>query len=254
MRDNPDVQLLNIFYAIMSITWAGWYAGNNFYFMPDVLSGKESAKNLFTILDEEDEDQRQVRLKSQLLTTPILGDIEVKNLSFKYNPQDENIINGINLRIPRGKKVAFVGPSGSGKSTIFQLLQRFYDYEGDILVDGIELRDYDIHHVRSHFVAVNQEPSLFTGTIGNNIMYNIEAEEKELEEAAIGAEAMAFINSKEERFNREVGVLGSHLSGGQKQRVAIARALIRKPQILIFDEATSALDRNTEKKVQASVD
>ena len=137
MRDNPDVSLLNIFYSIMSITWAGWYAGNNFYFMPDVLAGKESAKNLFHILDEEDEEQKQIRMESKLLKTPIQGDIELKNVNFKFNPNDENVLNGITFKVRRGEKIGFVGPSGSGKSTLFQLLLRFYDYEGEILRDGV---------------------------------------------------------------------------------------------------------------------
>lgn len=102
MRDNPDVSLLNIFYAIMAITWAGWYAGNTFYFMPDVLSGNESAKGLFSILEEEDEDQLQVKAGSQNLTKPIRGDIELRNVSFKYNPYDDNILNGISLRVQKG--------------------------------------------------------------------------------------------------------------------------------------------------------
>ena len=99
MRDNPGVSQLNIFYAIMAIAWAGWYAGNTFYFMPDVLAGKESARNLFVILDEEDEDQKQVRLGSALKTTPIEGKIEVRDLFFQYNPTDDVILNGISLNI-----------------------------------------------------------------------------------------------------------------------------------------------------------
>ena len=156
MRDDPNVSQLNVFYAIMAIAWAGWYAGNTFYFMPDVLSGKRSAQNLFMILDDEDEDQKQVRLGSKLSTKAIEGNIEVRDIGFKYNPTDDHILDGISLTIKKGAKIAFVGPSGCGKSTLFSLLQRFYDYEGEILIDGIELRDYDIHHIRQHFVTVNQ--------------------------------------------------------------------------------------------------
>jgi ATP-binding cassette, subfamily B (MDR/TAP), member 1 len=156
MRDDPSVSQLNVFYAIMAIAWAGWYAGNTFYFMPDVLSGKRSAQNLFMILDDEDEDQKQVRLGSKLSTKAIEGNIEVRDIAFKYNPTDDPILDGISLTIKKGAKIAFVGPSGCGKSTLFSLLQRFYDYEGEILIDGIELRDYDIHHIRQHFVTVNQ--------------------------------------------------------------------------------------------------
>lgn len=196
MRDNPEVTLLNIFYGITAIIWSGWYAGNNFYFMPDVVSGHESAINLFQILSVEDELQRQDREGSKKLTTPIRGDIEVRNLSFKYNPRDDNIISNLSLTIRKGEKVAFVGPSGSGKSTIFQLLQRFYDFTGHIFIDGVEIRDYDLRHVRSHFVAVSQEPSLFTGTIGSNIKYNSQTDEPQMVEAATSAEAISFINDK----------------------------------------------------------
>ncbi len=196
MRDHPEVALLDIFYSNMVIIWAGWYAGNNFYFMPDVVSSRQAAHSLFQVLDEEDEMQLQEKSGSRKLKTPIIGDIQVKNLSFKYNPQDENVINNISFTIKKGEKVAFVGPSGSGKSTIFQLLQRFYDFNGEIFLDGVEIRDYDIQHLRSHLVPVNQEPSLFTGTFGSNIKYNVEADEAQLTEAASNAEAISFINSK----------------------------------------------------------
>lgn len=245
MRDNPDVSLLNIFYSIMSITWAGWYAGNNFYFMPDVLAGKESAKNLFHILDEEDEEQKQIRMESKLLKTPIQGDIELKNVNFKFNPNDENVLNGITFKVRRGEKIGFVGPSGSGKSTLFQLLLRFYDYEGEILMDGVEIKDYELHHLRSHFVSVSQDPSLFTGSIGSNIKYNLEPTEEEMVQAATKAQAIDFIRGKDKGFEAEIGVMGSQLSGGQKQRVVMSRALVRKPHIMILDEATLALDRQT---------
>lgn len=141
MRDDPNVSLLDIFYAIMTITWAGWYAGNNFYFMPDVVEGKKSAQTLFAILDTEDEDQLQVRHNSKMQKTPIRGNIEFKNVSFGYKKGQTTIAN-LNLTIKQGEKAAFVGPSGCGKSTLVQLLQRFYDCSGLIIIDGVDIRDY----------------------------------------------------------------------------------------------------------------
>jgi len=118
------------------------------------------------------------------------------------------------------------------------------------LIDGIELRDYDLHHIRGHFVTVNQEPSLFTGTVGDNIKYNADIDQNGIQKAAQRAEAIKFIQDKQGGFENDVGTMGAQLSGGQKQRVAIARALAREPTVLMLDEATSALDRDTEKKVQ----
>lgn len=147
-----------------------------------------------------------------------------------------------------------MGPSGCGKSTLMQLLQRFYDCNGLIIIDGVDIKDYDLHHLRSHFAIVSQEPSLFTGTLRENIRYNIDATTEQLEACTAKAEARKIVDDSREGFDRDVGVLGSQLSGGQRQRVAIARALLRQPQVLMLDEATSALDRETEQKVQANVD
>lgn len=158
-----------------------------------------------------------------------------------------------------------MGPSGCGKSTIIQLLQRFYLPEsGSITIDGLELRDYDIHYLRSKFGVVSQEPMLFNLSFRENIRYNkYEATEKEIRMVAEEAKATAFIEGNEkidhieasgEGFDRNVGLKGSHISGGQKQRVAIARAILRNPEILLLDEATSALDAENERKVQESLD
>ena len=254
MRDDSSVTLLDILYAVMVIAWSGWYAGNNFYFMPDLLAGTQSAGNLFTILDTEDEEQKQANRGSKMLKTPIEGKIVFKNLKFRYDKKADPTLRKINFTIEKGQKVAFVGPSGCGKSTILKILQRFYHYEGKIYIDGIDLEDYDVHHVRSYFAAVNQEPSLFNGTIAENIKYNLEIDEEEVKKAAELAQATVFIGQHEKGIHRDVGVNGSQLSGGQKQRVAIARAMARKPQMLLLDEATSALDRGTEEKAQANMD
>lgn len=173
IRDN-NLSIADVFTAIYSIMFAGMTAGNNSHFMPDVANAKNSASNIFEILDSEDEDQLQIKDESKLLKTPIKGNIQLKNVSFKYETRDEQIFKNLNLEIKEGWKVGFVGPSGCGKSTIHQLLQRFYDVtSGEILIDGINIKDYDIHHLRRSFGVVSQEPTLFNETIGNNIKYNI---------------------------------------------------------------------------------
>jgi ATP-binding cassette, subfamily B (MDR/TAP), member 1 len=174
-------------------------------------------------------------------------------VSFGYQ-HTQTTLSGLTLNIKQGEKIAFVGPSGCGKSTMMQLLQRFYDCSGLILVDGVDIKDYDVHHLRSHFAIVSQEPSLFTGTLRDNLKYNLEPTQEELVSCTTKAEALKIVEESKDGYERDVGVLGSQLSGGQKQRLAIARALLRKPQILMLDEATSALDRATEMKVQANID
>lgn len=116
-------------------------------------------------------------------------------LSFKYTKKSDPILRGLNLKIKKGQKIAFVGPSGCGKSTLIQLLQRYYDYEGQIFLDGIEIRDYDIHHLRAAIATVNQQPSLFTGTIAENIKYNRDTSQSELVAAAENALAIQFIET-----------------------------------------------------------
>ena len=161
-----------------------------------------------------------------------------------------------------------MGTSGCGKSTIIQLLQRFYfPSQGEIKINGVDIKDFDLHYLRSCFGVVSQEPVLFLGSFKENIRYNIEGvSDEEIADAAQQANAISFILGKENMleegeenagvsgFDRNVGVKGSHISGGQKQRVAIARAILRKPKILLLDEATSALDQENEKKVQNSLD
>ena len=166
------------------------------------------------------------------------------------------------MTIKKGNKVAFVGSSGCGKSTIIQLLQRFYSpQEGNILINGTNIKDFDIHYLRSIFGVVSQEPILFNGSFKDNIKYNSDsASDEDIKEAAVKANAISFIMGSEQSkiegsgFDKNVGVMGSHISGGQKQRVAIARTILRDPQMLLLDEATSALDRINEVKVQDSLD
>ncbi len=176
--------------------------------------------------------------------------IEFRNVSFKY--AEKYVLRNINLTIPKGKTVALVGQSGSGKSTLVDLLPRFWDVEeGEILIDGVNIKDYKLTDLRSMMGNVNQESILFNDTIRNNIAFGVEAAtDEEVSSAAAIANATDFIDEKPEKYDTGVGDRGSKLSGGQRQRISIARAVLKNPPILILDEATSALDTESERLVQ----
>ncbi|MCC2546189.1 ABC transporter ATP-binding protein/permease [Hymenobacter sp. BT175] len=183
---------------------------------------------------------------------PFHHQIELRNLQFSYG--DQPVLQDINLIIPKGKTVALVGPSGGGKSTLADLLPRFYDPTGgQLLIDGVEVRDCTIHSVRDQMGIVTQESILFNDTIFNNIRFNTEATEAEVIEAARIANAHEFIVQSPDGYQTVIGDRGSRLSGGQRQRLSIARAILRNPPILILDEATSALDTESEKLVQEAL-
>ncbi len=176
--------------------------------------------------------------------------VEFRNVSFKY--RDELVLRNINLMIPKGKTVALVGPSGAGKSTLTDLIPRFYDpTEGQILIDGIDIRDYKILELRRHMGMVSQESILFNDSIFNNIAFGqVNASNEAVEESARVANAYDFIKETDNGFQTNIGDRGNKLSGGQKQRISIARAVQKNPEILILDEATSALDTTSERLVQ----
>ena len=180
--------------------------------------------------------------------------IEYKNVSFKYG--DENVLKDISISIPFGKTIALVGESGSGKSTIADLLPRFYDIqEGEILIDGVNIKNASISDLRQQIGIVSQESILFNATIKENIAFGMmNASDAEIIEAAKIANAHNFITELENGYDTNIGERGNKLSGGQKQRVSIARAILKNPQVLILDEATSALDTESEKLVQEALD
>jgi len=188
------------------------------------------------------------------LLNPFADKIEFRNLSFKYNT--DWVLQDINLVVPKGKTVALVGQSGSGKSTLVDLLPRYYDpVEGDILIDGINIKEFSTHDIRSQMGNVNQEAILFNDTFFNNIAFGVEsATLEQVIEAAKIANAHDFIMSTEDGYESTIGDRGSKLSGGQRQRVSIARAILKNPPILILDEATSALDTESEKMVQEALE
>ena len=157
IRDQ-HLEFVNVFTAIYALIFAGMTAGNNTQMMPDIASCKTSAAYLFQILDSEDEDQMQIREKSLMIAEGgTNGHFEVNNISFKYPTRGLNAFTNLSLTVKSGNKVAFVGPSGCGKSTILQMLLRFYDPdEGEILLDGVNLKNYDIHYIRSLYGLVSQ--------------------------------------------------------------------------------------------------
>jgi subfamily B ATP-binding cassette protein MsbA len=179
--------------------------------------------------------------------------IEFKNVSFSYD--DITILKNINLTIEKGKTIALVGSSGAGKSTLADLIPRFHDVsEGELLIDGVNIKEYSLHSVRNLMGIVTQEPILFNDTIANNIALGIDNTNMEaIEHAAKVANAYNFIQLKEEKFDTNIGDRGSKLSGGERQRVTIARAVLKNPPILILDEATSALDTESERLVQDAI-
>lgn len=180
--------------------------------------------------------------------------IEFKNVSFKYDKQW--VLKNINLKIEKGKTVALVGQSGSGKSTLVDLIPRYYDVqEGEILIDGVNIKDLTLHNLRSFMGNVNQEAILFNDTFYNNISFGVDNPTKEqVENAAKIANAHDFIMQNEKQYDTNIGDRGGRLSGGQRQRVSIARAILKNPPILILDEATSALDTESEKLVQDALE
>lgn len=179
--------------------------------------------------------------------------IEFRNVRFAYD--DAVILDNINISIEKGKTVALVGSSGAGKSTLADLVPRFHDVtSGEVLIDGINIKDYSLHSVRSLMSIVTQEPILFNDTIGNNIALGQQgATAEQIAEAARIANAHEFIAKKEGGYNSNIGDRGSKLSGGERQRLTIARAVLKNPPILILDEATSSLDTESERLVQDAI-
>jgi ABC-type multidrug transport system fused ATPase/permease subunit len=181
--------------------------------------------------------------------------IEYRNVLFRYENDDRNVLDNISIEILKGKVIALVGASGAGKSTIADLLPRFYDVkEGGVFIDGIDIRKYNLRDLRSMMGIVSQEAILFNDTIYNNIRFGLEGvSEEEIILAAKAANAHDFIVQTENGYQTNIGDRGSKLSGGQRQRLTIARAILKNPSILILDEATSALDSESEKLVQLAL-
>jgi ATP-binding cassette subfamily B (MDR/TAP) protein 1 len=185
------------------------------------------------------------------------GELTFEDVEFSYPTRPgQSVLQGLSIDIPAGKTIAFVGPSGGGKSTVVKLLERFYDpTAGSLKLDGVNIREINVKHLRSMIGYVGQEPTLFATTIGKNIAFGLPGcSQEQIEEAAKQANAHDFITELPDGYDTDVGDKGSQLSGGQKQRIAIARVLISDPKILLLDEATSALDSQSELVVQEALE
>ncbi|MCU8404889.1 lipid A ABC transporter ATP-binding protein/permease MsbA [Vibrio vulnificus] len=214
--------------------------------------GMAAAQTLFALVDLEPEKNTGTHRVERAQ-----GDVSVKDISFTYLGTERPALSHVSFDIPRGKTVALVGRSGSGKSTIANLFTRFYDVDsGEIQLDGVDVRDYELKNLRTQFALVSQNVHLFNDTIANNIAYAAgdKYSREDIERAAELAHAMEFISKMENGLDTMVGENGASLSGGQRQRVAIARALLRDAPVLILDEATSALDTESERAIQSALD
>jgi ATP-binding cassette subfamily B protein len=185
----------------------------------------------------------------------IVGTVEFRNVTFGYEPHNP-VLKNVSFTVHPGEMVGLVGPSGAGKSTTINLISRFYDVDdGAILIDGVDVRDVDLHTLRSQIGVVLQEPFLFHGTLAENIAYGKpEASFSEIIDAAKAANAHDFVMRMPEGYDTVVGERGTRLSGGERQRISIARAILKNPRILILDEATSSVDTETEAQIREAID
>ncbi|XP_048138822.1 ABC transporter B family member 4-like isoform X1 [Rhodamnia argentea] len=245
-------QVLNVIVAVLTGSTS---LGQASTCMTAFVAGQAAAYKMFETINRKPEIDSCDTCGRTL--EEIRGDIELKDVYFSYPARpDELIVNGFSLSIPSGTTAALVGQSGSGKSTVISLIERFYDPQaGEVLIDGINLKEFQLKWIRSKIGLVSQEPVLFASSIKDNIAYGEEnATMEEIRAAAELANAAKFIDKLPKGLDTMVGEHGSQLSGGQKQRVAIARAILKDPRILLLDEATSALDAESERIVQEALD
>lgn len=186
-----------------------------------------------------------------------VGEIEFKDVSFKYPDAEECVLKDINIKIGKGEVVAFIGSTGSGKSTLINLVPRFYDVsKGQVLVDGVDVRDYKLEDLNNKIGYISQKAVLFSGTIKSNIAFGESKEEindEDIVKATSIAQATKFVEETDNKYEHNISQRGTNVSGGQKQRLSIARAIARKPEIFIFDDSFSALDYKTDKKLRQAL-
>ena len=217
-----------------------------------VQQGLSGAKRVLPVIDDVNkirdiENAKDIDVKE--------GSIEFKNVNFQYSAGEKKILNSVNIKIPGKKMTALVGQSGAGKSTILNLIPRFYNVDdGEIKIDDQSINNYSLFSLRKNISLVSQDTTLFDDTIKNNIAYaNLDASQKDIEDAAKFSFADEFINKLPNHYDTLIGENGVRLSGGEKQRISIARAILKKSPIILLDEATSSLDAETENKIQKAI-
>ncbi|XP_057764050.1 ABC transporter B family member 9-like [Salvia miltiorrhiza] len=240
--------------VIMSIMTGGIAIGQAFPCVNSFASGQAAAYKMFETINRKPKIDAEC---SGIVLEDIKGEIELKDVYFRYPARPEvQIFQGFSISIPSGKTAALVGQSGSGKSTVISLVERFYDPgAGQVLIDGVNLKQLKLKWIRGKIGLVSQKPILFTTSIKENILYGKEdATDEEIRRAIQLANAAKFIDKLPQGLDTMVGEHGTQLSGGQKQRIAIARAILKNPEILLLDEATIALDAESERLVQEALD
>jgi len=204
-----------------------------------------SAKRINEVLDAEDKI-----IEGNITSGKETGTVEFKNVSFKYPDAEEYVLENISFKVNKGETIAFIGSTGSGKSTLINLIPRFYDVtSGEILVDGINVKDYQKEILNNIIGYVSQKAIIFSGTVKSNIKFGKsknKISEKDILDAAKIAEAKEFVEKMEDTYNSHISQGGTNISGGQKQRLSIARAVAKDPEIYIFDDSFSALDYKTD--------
>lgn len=244
--------VITVFFAIVN---GGFALGQTSPALKGIGMGRGAAAAIYSIIERVS----QIPLNNPNGEQPVKveGEIEFRNVHFSYPSRpDSKVLRGLNMTIPKGKKVALVGETGCGKSTTIQMIERYYDpLEGDVLIDGKNIKDYNMTGLRKFIGYVGQEPVLFATTIRENLLVaKPTATETEIVDALKKANAYGFIEQLEKKLDTYVGSGGSQLSGGQKQRISIARSILQDPTILLLDEATSALDHRNEREIQETLD
>lgn len=253
-----EYTIFQFFLCFQAVIFGAQSAGTMFAFAPDMGKAREAASSLKMLFDRKPEIDSWSQEGSAL--EHVEGHVEFRDVHFRYPTRPETaVLRGLNLTVKPGQYIALVGPSGCGKSTTISLLERFYNpLTGGIYIDDKEVSTIKLTDYRSRIALVSQEPTLYQGTIKDNILLGAADEssvsEEQIERACRSANIYEFITSLPNGFQTIVGSKGSMLSGGQKQRIAIARALLNDPRILLLDEATSALDSESEKVVQEALD
>ena len=251
-RDYTAGDIVSIFFGVTTGVFGLNQLGPS---LQQVTAARQAAYDVYQVIERENGIKLNEEGTKQVES--LKGNIEFKNVTFSYPSRKKKIIlRNLSFKIQAGQKVAFVGETGCGKSTTVQLVERYYDAtSGEVLIDGVNIKDYNLTSLRKKMGYVGQEPKLFAMSIKRNLLLaKPDATDEELNEALKKANAYEFVMKLEKGINTYVGSGGSQLSGGQKQRIAIARTALQNPQILLFDESTSALDRKNEREIQATLD